>query len=59
MKTHRKSRNASSQPETRNLTLGELIAATYKACGKQGAPKILKLALESQLVRFTRQPSYS
>jgi hypothetical protein len=37
---------------TNNLTLGELIAATYNACGEQKAPKILQLAIDSHLVRF-------
>jgi hypothetical protein len=41
----------------KDLTLGDLIAATYTACGEQRAPKILQLALNSQLVRFKRRTS--
>jgi len=38
------------------MTLGDLIAATYNACGDKGAPKILQLALKSQMVRFAQRP---
>jgi hypothetical protein len=40
--------------EGKNLTLGDLIAATYSACGERQAPKILQLAIESHLVRLKR-----
>ena len=42
--------------EGKELTLGELISATYNACGEQRAPRILQLAINSQLVRFKRRP---
>lgn len=40
------------------MTLGDLIAATYNAVGEQGAPKLLKAAIESQLVRFAPRPVF-
>jgi hypothetical protein len=58
MKAPHKARTSSHRSEARNLTLGELIASTYNACGEQGAPKILQLALESHLVRFAPRPSF-
>jgi len=58
MKTQRKTRNTSHSIKAKKLTLGELIAATYKAVGEKGAPKLLKLAIESQLVRYSPKPSY-
>jgi len=58
MKNQRKTKNASSRVKASKMTLGELIAATYNACGPQGAPKILKLAIESQLVRFAPRPVF-
>ncbi len=56
MKTKHKTKNSSRRTVSKPLTLGELIAATYNACGEKGAPKVLKLAIESQLVRFKRSP---
>jgi hypothetical protein len=53
MKTSYKTKNASSQPDAKSLTFGDLIAATYNACGQQQAPRILQLALESNLIRFS------
>ncbi len=58
MKTQRKAKNSSHPIKAKVLTLGELIAATYKAVGEKGAPKILKLAIESQLVRYSPRPSF-
>jgi hypothetical protein len=40
--------------EGKNLTLGDLIAATYSACGERQAPKILQLVIDSHLVRLKR-----
>jgi hypothetical protein len=54
MKTLPKAKKSSSQIETHHLTLGDLIAATYSACGERQAPKILQLAIDSHLVRFKR-----
>jgi len=39
---------------SRDLTLGDLVAATYTACGERQAPKILQMAMDSQLIRFKR-----
>ena len=58
MKAQRQTRGIPGQTGSKNLTLGELIVATYRACGAQGAPKVLELALESNLVRFAQRPSY-
>lgn len=44
----------SVQTGAKTMTLGDLIAATYSACGEQRAPKILQLAIESNLVRLKR-----
>jgi len=54
MKTLRKSKSSSFGIETKPLTLGDLIVATYSACGEQRAPKILQLAIDSHLVRLKR-----
>lgn len=56
MKTSAKTKNPFVRTAAKNLTFGELIAATYRACGKQKAPKILQLAIESQLIKFSRPP---
>ena len=58
MKNQRKSRNTSHRASAGKMTLGELIAATYNAVGEQGAPKLLKAAIESQLVRFAPRPVF-
>jgi len=58
MKNQRKTKNNSSRVRAKKMTLGDLITATYNACGPQGAPKILKLAIESQLVRFAPRPVF-
>jgi len=49
-----KAKKLSRRIKTKTLTLGELIASTYKACGNLRAPKILQLALASHLVRAPR-----
>jgi len=54
MKSLYKTKNSSCRIEIKNLTLGDLIAATYSACGEQRAPKILQLAIDSHLVQFKR-----
>jgi hypothetical protein len=59
MKTSHKTKNSFSQTEARTLTFGDLVAATYDACGQQQAPKILQMALESHLIRFSRPPCMS
>jgi len=52
MKSSRKSKDFVCPSESKNLSLGELIASTYSACGEQRAPKILQLAIDSKLIRF-------
>jgi len=56
MKALHKTKNSSCRIEAKNLTLGDLIAATYGACGEKGASKILQLAMKAHLVRL-KQPS--
>ena len=58
MKTAQKNRKTSGRRKTQILTLGDLIAATYNAVGEQGAPKLLKAAIESQMVRFAPRPFF-
>jgi hypothetical protein len=54
MKAQHKTKNF-CQSRDKNMTLGDLIVATYSACGEQQAPKILQMAIDSHLVRF-KQP---
>jgi len=54
MKAPHKTKSTSCQIGAKNMTLGDLIAATYRACGEERAPKILQLAIESHLVRLKR-----
>jgi hypothetical protein len=39
------------------LTLGELIASTYEGREKQRASKILHLAMEANVIRYSRPQS--
>ena len=55
MKTPHKTSTSTGRTSLANLTLGDLVASTYNACGER-APKVLQLALESQVVRFKRAP---
>jgi hypothetical protein len=57
MKTPHKTAVSTGRISVTNLTLGDLIASTYNACGDR-APRLLQLALESQLVRLRRAPSH-
>jgi hypothetical protein len=52
MNTRRKINIAFSRSTGKRLTLGDLIIATYSACGEQRAPLIVQLAIDSHLVRF-------
>jgi hypothetical protein len=54
MKSLHKTKQSPSRIEAKNLTLGDLIAATYGACGQKGASKILQLAMESHLIKLLR-----
>ena len=47
-------KTSSCRIDLKNLTVGDLVATTYSACGEQQAPKILQLAIDSQLVKFKR-----
>jgi hypothetical protein len=58
MKAQHKPRGSHLRSEAKNLTLGELIASTYNACGEQEAPRILQLALNTHLVRLTQRPPF-
>ena len=50
MKTSQKPSSDGSGP-AKTLTLGDLIASTFNACGDR-APKLLQLALAAQLIRI-------
>ena len=52
MKLLAQQRHSCERPEKPSLTLGELIARTYIACGDKGAPNILHLAMEAQVVNL-------
>jgi len=56
MKTSQKTKPSLNQTATKNLTLGDLIASTYVGCGEKGAGKILQLAMETQVIRYSRPP---
>ena len=56
MKTLQKTKNSPSRIEAKSMTLGDLISATYTACGEHRAPKILQLAIDSHLVQFKQGP---
>ncbi len=58
MKNQQKARKLARRLPTQKMTLGDLIAATYNAVGNQGAPKLLKVAIDSQLVRFAPRPVF-
>ena len=51
MKSLPKTKNTTGRVAMKNLTLGELIASTYRACGEQEASKVLQFAIDSQIVR--------
>jgi hypothetical protein len=54
MKTLNKTKNSSCRTEAKSMTLGDLIASTYGACGEQGASKVLQLAMEAHVIKFSR-----
>jgi hypothetical protein len=56
MKHSQKTKSSINQTTTRHLTLGDLIASTYGACGEKGAGRVLQLAMESQVIRYSRPP---
>ena len=59
MKSLIQPRIASTRIEKPSLTLGELIARTYSACGEKDAPNILHLAMEAQVIKFSRPQALS
>ena len=59
MKTNHKAKSTSCRIDHKSLTLGDLISATYTACGEERAPHILQLAIDSHLVRFKRPLGFS
>jgi hypothetical protein len=56
MKSSQKTKFSFNQAATKNLTLGDLIASTYGGCGGKSAAKILQLAMESHVIRYSRLP---
>jgi hypothetical protein len=52
MKTLQSNSPAPLLLKTKSLTLGDLIASTYSACGAPRASRLLQLALDAQIVRF-------
>jgi hypothetical protein len=58
MKNQSKASKSTPRVRKQRMTLGQLIAATYTAVGEKGAPRLLKLALESELVRFAPRPVF-
>jgi hypothetical protein len=54
MKASRKSKHSRIRAAVKSVTFGDLIAATYRAVGERQAPKILQLAMESNLIRASR-----
>lgn len=59
MKQSHTTKTLLSQTGSKSLTLGDVIAATYSACGEQQAAKIIQLAMESHLIRFSRSKNMS
>ena len=51
MKENQKTKNSPCRIEAPGLTFGDLISETYSACGKEQAYGILRLAIDSRLVR--------
>jgi len=59
MKSLVQQRNTCTRIEKPSLTLSELIARTYNACGDKDAPNILHLAMEAQVIRYSRPQALS
>ena len=59
MKELLKARITSTRTAPKNLTFGDLVAATYDELGDNGARRILQLAMESHLIRFSRSKCMS
>jgi hypothetical protein len=57
MKLRQKAKTSFNPTESKALTLGDLISATYSECGKREAVKILKLAMAANFIHYTR-PRY-
>jgi hypothetical protein len=54
MKIRLRTRNTSSRNAGKKLTLGDLIVATYGACGEQRAPPMVQFPIDAHLVRFEK-----
>jgi hypothetical protein len=52
MKTFHPKKTSISRGRRKAMTFGELVAATYEACGDRAARKILQLAVNSEIVSF-------
>jgi hypothetical protein len=48
-------KHSSSRSKIKNLTLGDLIAGTYSAHGEERALNLLRLAIEANVIKFSRQ----
>lgn len=59
MKLLQKTKISLHPTETRGLTLGDLIAATYGASGERCAGNILQLAMAANVIKFSRRPCAS
>jgi hypothetical protein len=52
-----KTKNILPRGNGKKLTLGELVSATYGACGEQKAPQIVQFAIDFHLIRFEKNVS--
>jgi hypothetical protein len=55
MRARHQTKHSSRRREPQNLTLGELIVRTYSARGKKRALNLLRLAMEANVIKFSRQ----
>jgi hypothetical protein len=55
MRVQHKPKHSSCRSETKNLTLGDLIVRTYSARGEKRALNLLRLAMEANVIKFSRQ----
>ena len=53
-----KTKHSCSHSEVKNLTLGDLIAVTYSACGEKEASRLLQLAMEANVIKFSRKQGF-
>jgi hypothetical protein len=55
MSAQHQTKQSSRRSETKNLTLGDLIARTYGARGEKQPLNLLRLAMEADVIKFSRQ----